>query len=79
MPDFIEDCSLRNKVCVFKDRKDAGRLLAQRLSGYRDADGITLGIPSGGVPVAAEIATFSAFAAARCVPNVAKTLLRTSG
>ena len=56
MPDFIEDCSLRNKVCAFKDRKDAGRLLAQRLSGYRDADGITLGIPSGGVPVAAEIA-----------------------
>ena len=41
---------------VFKDRKEAGRLLAQRLSGYKDVDGIVLGIPSGGVPVAAEIA-----------------------
>ena len=41
---------------VFKDRKEAGRLLAQRLSGYKDVDGIVLGIPSGGVPAAAEIA-----------------------
>ena len=56
MANLIEDRSLRDKVYVFKDRKEAGRLLAQRLSGYKDADGIVLGIPSGGVPVAAEIA-----------------------
>ena len=41
---------------VFKDRKEAGWLLAQRLLKYKDIDGIVLGIPSGGVPVAAEIA-----------------------
>jgi len=41
---------------VFKDRKEAGWLLAQKLSGYKDVNGIVLGIPSGGVPVAAEIA-----------------------
>ena len=43
-------------MCVFKDRKEAGRLLAQRLLGYKDVNGIVLAIPSGGVPVAAEIA-----------------------
>ena len=56
MSSLIEDWSLRDKMRVFKDRKEAGRLLAQRLSGYKDVNGIVLGIPSGGVPVAAEIA-----------------------
>jgi len=53
---LIEDRSLRDKVYVFKDRKEAGTLLAQRLSGYKGVDGIVLGIPSGGVPVAFEVA-----------------------
>ncbi|HHT9114940.1 MAG: phosphoribosyltransferase [Planctomycetes bacterium] len=56
MPNLIEDRSLRDKMRVFKDRKEAGWFLAQRLSGYKDVNGIVLGIPSGGVPVAAEIA-----------------------
>ena len=56
MSSLIEDRSLRDKVHVFKDRKEAGRLLAQKLSGYKDVNGIVLGIPSGGVPVATEIA-----------------------
>ena len=56
MQRLIEDISLRDKVYVFKDRKEAGRLLARRLSAYKGTDGIVLGIPSGGVPVAAEIA-----------------------
>ena len=56
MSSLIEDRSLRDKVYVFKDRKEAGRLLAQKLSGYKDVNGIVLAIPSGGVPVAAEIA-----------------------
>ena len=56
MSSLIEDWSLRDKMRVFKDRKEAGRLLAQRLSGYKDVNGIVLAIPSGGVPVAAEIA-----------------------
>jgi len=42
---------------VFKDRRDAGRQLAGRLTQYRDkADVIVLGLPRGGVTVAAEIA-----------------------
>lgn len=56
MQRIIEDSSLRDKLYVFKDRKEAGMLLAQRLLGYKGTDGIVLGIPSGGVPVAAEIA-----------------------
>jgi len=56
MSSLIEDRFLRDKVSVFEDRKEAGRLLAQKLSGYKDVHGIVLGIPSGGVPVAAEIA-----------------------
>ena len=40
----------------FEDRKDAGRSLARRLSKYRGEDGLVLGIPRGGVPVAAEVA-----------------------
>ena len=56
MANLIEDRLLRDKVYVFKDRREAGWLLAQKLSGYKDVNGIVLGIPSGGVPVAAEIA-----------------------
>ncbi len=56
MQRLIEDASLRNKLYVFKDRQVSGTLLAQRLLGYKDTDGIVFAIPSGGVPVAAEIA-----------------------
>src|SRR5947209_2870640 len=40
----------------FADRTDAGRRLAQRLTEYRGQDVLVLGIPRGGIPVAAEIA-----------------------
>ncbi len=56
MHTFIEDKSFRNKLYVFKDRKEAGKFLSLRLVGYKDTDALVLGIPSGGVPVAAEIA-----------------------
>lgn len=56
MSKLVEDSSLRNRNRVFRDRKEAGFLLAGLLSGYRESGGIVLGIPSGGVPVAAEIA-----------------------
>ena len=56
MQKIVEDNSLRDRLYIFKDRKEAGMLLAQRLLGYKGTDGIVLGIPSGGVPVAAEIA-----------------------
>ncbi len=53
---IIEDKSLRSKVKVFRDRQEAGKLLASRLSSYRKGRAIVLAIPSGGVPVGAEIA-----------------------
>ncbi len=39
----------------FRDRKDAGRQLAERLIEYRDKDPIVLALPRGGVPVGYEI------------------------
>ena len=41
----------------FRNRTDAGRQLAHKLIAYRGrADVIVLGLPRGGVPVAAEVA-----------------------
>ncbi|MEX0880399.1 MAG: phosphoribosyltransferase [Thermoanaerobaculia bacterium] len=40
----------------FEDRIHAGRALADRLAPYRGRDVLVLGIPRGGVPVAAEVA-----------------------
>lgn len=40
----------------FVDRRDAGRQLARRLDAWRGTDVIVLGLPRGGVPVAAEVA-----------------------
>jgi putative phosphoribosyl transferase len=56
MGKLSEDRSLRDKTGVFKDRNDAGRFLGKMLSAYAVQDGIILAIPSGGVPVAVEIA-----------------------
>jgi predicted phosphoribosyltransferase len=41
---------------AFRDRADAGARLAERLEAYRGPDALVLGIPRGGVPVAAEVA-----------------------
>jgi putative phosphoribosyl transferase len=41
---------------VFRDRREAGELLAERLERFATTDPIVLGLPRGGVPVAAEVA-----------------------
>lgn len=41
---------------MFSDRRAAGRLLAERLRPFASVHPIVLGIPRGGVPVAAEVA-----------------------
>jgi putative phosphoribosyl transferase len=42
---------------IFKDRTDAGRKLATRLTGYtNNPDVLVLALPRGGVPVAYEVA-----------------------
>lgn len=40
----------------FRNRVEAGRLLADRLTAYRDQKPIVLGLPRGGVPVAYQVA-----------------------
>ncbi|MBS0518208.1 MAG: phosphoribosyltransferase [Proteobacteria bacterium] len=40
----------------FKDRSEAGRLLAESLALYRDKKPVVLALPRGGVPVALEVA-----------------------
>ena len=43
---------------VFRNRREAGQVLASLLAGYRERpDVVVLGLPRGGVPVAYEIAT----------------------
>ena len=41
---------------MFRDRKEAGFLLALKLKKYKDDPGIVLAVPRGGVPVAYEVA-----------------------
>lgn len=41
---------------LFEDRADAGRHLAEALRDYRGRDAVVVGLPRGGIPVAAEVA-----------------------
>lgn len=56
MGTLLEDLELNGKKGVFKDREDAGKLLASRLAERVRPNAIVLAIPAGGVPVALEIA-----------------------
>nr|WP_090343443.1 phosphoribosyltransferase [Mycolicibacterium malmesburyense]CRL74426.1 putative phosphoribosyltransferase [Mycolicibacterium malmesburyense] len=46
----------RSAKRVYRDRRDAGEVLARELSSYRGQDVVVLGLARGGVPVAAEVA-----------------------
>jgi len=52
----IELLPFRNRTGVFKDREDAARILDRMLDEYRGTTALVLGVPSGGVPVAAAVA-----------------------
>ena len=56
MGKLVEDSDLRDKSFAFEDRREAGGLLAKRLLSYKGTDTIVLAIPSGGIPIALEIA-----------------------
>jgi predicted phosphoribosyltransferase len=53
---LIENGSLRDRAYVFRDRLEAAALLSRKLTGYRETDALILAVPSGGVPIASEIA-----------------------
>ena len=55
---IIEDLSIRDRVGVFQDREEAGKALAKCLERFRGEDAIILAIPSGGVPIGLEIASY---------------------
>lgn len=57
-PRLITEDALRDKVYVFEDRTDAGRQLARKLRDHIRTTALVLAIPSGGVPVATEIADY---------------------
>jgi putative phosphoribosyl transferase len=47
---------LRDRTGVFRDRAHAGAVLATMVEPYRGRDALVLGVPAGGVPVAAVVA-----------------------
>lgn len=47
---------LREKVGVFRDREHAGQVLAEMLHEWKGSGAMVLAVPSGGVPVAVEVA-----------------------
>ena len=53
---IIDLSGLRNRVHVFKDREDAGRVLSRMLKDYQGSDAIVSAVPAGGVAVGVAIA-----------------------
>ena len=47
---------LRQKIGVFHDRKHAGQVLAKMLHEWKGSNALVLAVPSGGIPVAVEVA-----------------------
>jgi putative phosphoribosyl transferase len=57
LDNLIEIPELRNVTKIFRDRQHSGTVLADMMDNYKDTESIVLGIPAGGVPVAAPIAS----------------------
>jgi predicted phosphoribosyltransferase len=55
-PKLFELPKLRNKERVFRDRAEGGKVLAQMLTEYEGGNAMLMGIPAGGVAVAAVLA-----------------------
>jgi predicted phosphoribosyltransferase len=53
---IIDKPQLREETAVFKDREQAGAVLAEMLKKYSGTDAVVLAIPAGGIPVAAVLA-----------------------
>jgi predicted phosphoribosyltransferase len=47
---------LRNRIQVFQDRDSAGKVLVKMMIAYRKSKAIVIGVPAGGVAVAASLA-----------------------
>ncbi|MHA2394943.1 MAG: phosphoribosyltransferase [Promethearchaeota archaeon] len=57
MVEIIDEPELRNKIYVFDDRYQAGKILIEKLEMYRNDDNaIVLAIPAGGIQVAVKVA-----------------------
>lgn len=58
----VDEPALRDRTFVFRDRLDAGEMLAEKLRGIlSESKGLVLGIPAGGVPVASVVANKLSF------------------
>ena len=57
MDNVYEIPELRDKTGVFWNREHAGKVLSDMLLSFKNSDSIVLGVPAGGVPVAATIAS----------------------
>jgi len=53
----IDSMELRNRTGVFRDRDEAGEVLARTLESFRGQNAIVLAIPSGGVPIGLAISS----------------------
>ncbi len=53
---FYDIPQLRQKIGIFQDRRHAGQVLAEMLHEWKDSKAVVLAIPSGGIPVAVEVA-----------------------
>lgn len=53
----IDSMELRNRTGVFRDRDEAGHVLARTLESFRGQNAMVMAIPSGGVPIGLAISS----------------------